>query len=76
MDKAPFNSPKNLADYAGQFVLFFAEDEEPIVLFNTPVAEDAYKRAEEIKKAENREPVVIRIQENPQNNIAELLAIR
>jgi hypothetical protein len=76
MDGEISNTPKNLVDFAGQFVVFFSEDEDPKVLFSTPISEAAYKKAEELAQAENRKPVVMRIQENPQNNIAQIIATR
>jgi len=57
-------------------VLFFSEDEKPKVLFDTPIADIAYQKAEEIAKEQNRKPVVMRIQENPQNNIAQIITTR
>lgn len=67
------NTPANLADFKGQFVVFFTEDTNPTVLFNTFIAEEAYKKAEEIKNSQNREPVVFRVQENISNNISQVL---
>jgi hypothetical protein len=71
-----FGTPKDLAKFKGQFIVFFSEDIEPEVLFSSFIAEEAYKRAEEIEKEQGRKPVVIRIQENLSNNIAQVLAMR
>ena len=71
-----FNTPKNLADYAGQFVVFFSEDAEPAVLSSSFIAEEAYKAAQEIKEREGREPVVFRVQENLKSNVSHVLATR
>jgi hypothetical protein len=74
--ESTFNTPKNLSDFPGQFVVFFSEDENPVVLFNSFIYEEVYKKAEEIATEKGRKPLVIRIQENPQNNIAQILATR
>lgn len=71
-----FNTPKNLADYAGQFVVFFSEDVEPTVLNSSFIADEAYKSAQEIKEREGREPVVFRVQENLKSNVSQVLATR
>ncbi len=63
------NTPKNLSDFAGQFVVFFSEDENPQVLFNSFMAE-------EIKQKEGREPIVFRVQENTKSNVSQVLAMR
>ncbi|MBI2047916.1 MAG: hypothetical protein HYT27_02140 [Parcubacteria group bacterium] len=70
------NTPRNLESYKGQFVVFFSEDTDPKVLFNTFVAEEAYQKAGEIKKEQGREPIVIRVQESASNNIARILRLR
>jgi hypothetical protein len=70
------NTPKDLADYVGKFVVFFSDEENPSVLFHTPISEEAYKKAEELAEKFKKQPVVMRIQENPQNNIAQLLSTR
>lgn len=71
-----FNTPKNLADFAGQFVVFFSEDAEPVVLSSSFIAEEAYKAAQTIKEREGREPVVFRVQENLKSNVSHVLATR
>ncbi|MEW6617369.1 MAG: hypothetical protein AB1333_03035 [Patescibacteria group bacterium] len=72
-----FNTPKNLDEFTDQFVIFFSEDAEPKVLFNSFIAEETYKKAEEIKIEQNREPVVIRVQKsNISNSITQMLSMR
>lgn len=66
------NTPKNLSKFVGQFVLFFSEDKDPQVLFNTVIAEEAFKRAEQIKKEQGRDPVVLRVQEQGDNIISQI----
>jgi len=70
------NTPKNLSQYAGQFVVFFSEEKDPKVLFSSFIADDAYKAAQDIKIKEGREPVVFRVQENAKDNVAYVLATR
>lgn len=69
------NTPKNLNDFSGQFVVFFSQDSNPNVLFSSFIAEEAYSKAEEIKSQYKKDPVVLRVQENSQNNIAQVLAV-
>lgn len=71
-----FNTPKNLALYAGQFVVFFSEDTNPDVLFSSFIAEEAFEAALQIKEQESREPIVFRVQENIKNNVSQVLATR
>lgn len=71
-----FNTPKNLEKFAGQFIVFFSEDKDPAVLFGSFIAEEAYKKAQEIKSRESREPVVFRVQENIKNNLSQVLSTR
>lgn len=66
------NTPSNISDFKGQFVVFFSDDKDPQVLFNSFFAEEAYKKAEEIKTKENKEPLVYRVQEEDVN-IAQML---
>ncbi len=76
MEGELLNTPKDLGNFAGKFVVFFSEDADPKVLFSTSISEEAYVYAEELTKKENRRPVVMRVQENPQNNITQILAMR
>lgn len=69
------NTPKNLKDFAGKFVVFFSEDKNPEVIFSSFIAEEVYKKAEEIKLEQNREPVVLRVQEDVKSNTAQVLAM-
>lgn len=61
------NTPKNLNEYKGQFVVFFSDEDNPQVLFNSFFAEEAYNKAEEIKKEAGKEPIVYRVQEDKVN---------
>lgn len=55
------NTPKNSSDYIGDFIVFFSEDEDPEVLFNSSIAEQAYSEAKKIKLETKRNPVVLRV---------------
>lgn len=68
------NTPKDVDKYRGEFILFYPEDDDPIILFHTPLAEEARQKADEIKKESGREPVVIRVQDK-ETNIIEQLAL-
>lgn len=70
------NTPKDLTEFKGQFIVFFSDDTEPKVLFSSFVAEEAYKKAEEIKSETGRGPIVIMVQENVADNISQILAMR
>lgn len=74
--EAPLNTPPNLADFAGQFVVFFSDEKDPKVLFSSFIAEEAYKVAQDLKQKEGKEPVVFRVQENVKHNISQVLITR
>lgn len=61
------NTPKNITEFKGQFVVFFSDEVEPKILFNSFFSEEAYKKAEEIKKETGKEPTVYRVQEDDTN---------
>lgn len=58
------NTPKDSEKYVGDFIVFFSEDQNPVVLFNSPIAELAYAEAKRIKKETERNPVVLRVAED------------
>ncbi len=68
-------TPKDLDAYKGQFVVFFSEDPNPKVLFNSVVPEEAYQKAKEIEATEKRTPVVIRVSETQIGCLAQIFAI-
>ncbi len=71
-----FNAPSNLSDYTGQFCVFFSDEENPQIIGCHPIAEEAYKLAEKVEGETGKKPVVLRVQENPTNNIARVLALK
>jgi len=66
------NTPKDIANFKGQFVVFFSDVENPKILFNSFIPEEAYKKAEEIKKESGKEPIVYRVQEEDVNTAQKL----
>ena len=68
--------PKNLNNYRGEFVVFFAEDDEPRVLFNSCIGSEAYARASELAKEKGRSPVVYRVAVSESETLIQLLATR
>ncbi len=76
MEQPISNTPKDIETFRGQFIVFFSEDENPQVLYNSFLAEEAYKKAKEIEEQVGRTPVVFRVQENPVNNISQVLITR
>lgn len=66
------NTPKDISNYKGQFVIFFSDKENPQVLFNSFIAEETYKKAEEIKKDSGKDPIVYRVQESDVNTAKRL----
>lgn len=75
MGEIIYNIPKNNEEYKGQFIVFFSNRENPEILFNSFIAEEAYKEAEKIFKEQNIKPTVILV-ENRDNNLAQVMAIR
>ncbi len=61
------NTPKNISNYKGQYVVFFSDEKDPKILFNSFIAEEAYLKAEEINKESGRLPIVYRVQEENTN---------
>jgi len=59
-----YKIPKKASDYPGEFIVFFSEDEEPEILFHSLIAEESYRRAEEIKRETKRTPIVFRVAED------------
>jgi len=68
--------PANSESYKGQFIVFFSEDENPLVLFSSFIAEEAYSKAKEIEANEGRAPIVIRVATTGTNNISQVLFAR
>ena len=69
------NTPKNIENYKGEFIIFFSNEENPIVLFHTLIAEEAFKKAEEIKLLQKKNPIVIRVSENTGSNVSSVLGM-
>lgn len=67
------NTPKELSKFEGEFVVFFSEDKDPSVLFHSLIAEDAFLKAEEIKKTNQKNPVVIRVPMSSNTNTSNIL---
>jgi len=72
-DEVIINTPDNLDDYRGEFIVFFPEDDNPTILFHSLIAEEAYQKAQLIKKELGREPSVIRIQETKASSTEQIL---
>ncbi len=70
------NIPKDISPYRGQYIIFFSEEEDPQVIFNSPVAEEAHQKAKEIEKEQGRSPIVIRVSESSTDNISQVLSTR
>lgn len=75
-EQKPHNVPKNADLYRGEFILFFSEEENPEILYHTIIAEEAYKKAEEIYQQSKRKPLVIRVGIDEKENMAQFLATR
>ncbi len=74
-DENSLNTPENLEDFKGKFIVFFSEEDKPTVLFSSLLAQDAFTKAKEIEDEQGRKPVVIRVSENT-SNIAQMLTAR
>lgn len=59
--KIVLNLPDDISKYNGQYVVFFSEDKNPKIIFNSFFAEEAYTQAKEIGEKSNRLPVVYRV---------------
>jgi hypothetical protein len=68
-----YNIPKNTENLKGEFIVFFSADENPEILFHSMVADEAYKKAEEIFQQKGVRPTVTLVQEK-ENNIAQVIA--
>lgn len=73
--KIGYHTPQDANLYKGEFIVFFSEDENPEILFHSIVSEEAYKKAEEIKKQTSKTPIVIRVSDS-QNNLEQLLFLK
>ena len=76
MEEARYKIPTDANQYLGEFIVFFADEENPIMLFHSPISEEAYKKADEITKGSGRTPIVLRIADNLQTNLIKLLLVR
>ena len=63
MVETKYKTPKNTSRYKGEFIVFDTEDKNPRVLYHTPVAEEAYRKAEELQEKEKKYLVVERVAE-------------
>jgi len=63
MTTIQYHRPKGAEKFKNQYILFFSDESSPEVIFNTFIAEEAYRKAEEIFKADNKTPVVERVTE-------------
>lgn len=68
------NTPKDISSYGGQFVVFFSDEKDPEILFNSYFAEEAYGKADEISKKEGKVPTVYRVQDNDVNLVTKIFA--
>jgi hypothetical protein len=68
-----YNLPADSEKYKGEFIVFFPDAENPKVLFHSVVADEAYKKAEEILATEKLRPTVLLVQTSG-DNLAQLLA--
>lgn len=63
MTTIQYHRPKGAEGFKNQYILFFGDEDNPKVLFNTFIPEEAYKKAEEISKAHGKAPIVERVTE-------------
>ena len=73
MGEIIYNIPKNTDDLKGEFIVFFSSEEDPEVLFHSVLADEAYKKAEEIWQEKGIRPTVTLVPEKD-NNIAQVIA--
>jgi tRNA threonylcarbamoyladenosine modification (KEOPS) complex Pcc1 subunit len=69
MSEVIYKIPADASNYKGEFIVFFSEEENPNVLYHSIVAEEAYRRAQEIKEKIGKEPVVIRISDSDASSV-------
>jgi hypothetical protein len=75
MSEMTYNLPADREDFKGEFIVFFSEETNPPILFHSIIAEEAYKKAEEIFKEKAVRPTVIQVQE-VDDNVAQILAFQ
>lgn len=63
MTTIQYHRPKGAEQFKNQYILFFSDEPDPIVLFHTFISEEAYKKAEEISSTQGKAPVVERVTE-------------
>lgn len=63
MTTIQYYRPNGAERFKNQYILFFGDEVNPEVLFNTFIPEEAYKKAEEISKAQGKVPIVERVTE-------------
>ena len=56
-----YYTPKHQIRYKGKFIVFFSEKLNPRVLFSSILAQEAYKKAEEITAKTKKLPIVMYI---------------
>lgn len=63
MTTIQYHRPKGTERFKNQYVLFFGDEDNPEILFNTFIPEEAYRKAEEISKTQGKTPIVERVTE-------------
>lgn len=63
MTPIQYHRPKGAERYKNEYIIFFDDQENPEVLFHTPIPEEAYKKAEEISQQHKKTPIVERVVE-------------
>ncbi|OGD63031.1 hypothetical protein A2160_05295 [Candidatus Beckwithbacteria bacterium RBG_13_42_9] len=71
----PMNTPRDTKPYRGEFIVFFSDETNPDVLFHSPIADEAYKKAYEVKTEQGKQPTVIRIPEDANATAAMLFSM-
>lgn len=61
MTTIQYHRPKGAERFKNQYILFFSDESNPKVLFNTFIPEEAYRKAEEISQTQGKIPVVERV---------------
>lgn len=63
MTTIQYNWPKDVSQYKDQYILFLGEEKNPKVIFHTPFADEAYKKAQEQLEKNGKMPIVERVTE-------------
>lgn len=61
MTTIQYHRPQGAEKFKNQYILFFGDELNPKILFNTFIPEEAYKKAEEILKKQGKVPIVERV---------------